>query len=645
MERFTKRKSKLLIPLSIAALTILLFLGGFFGTASDKLTDLLFTNTELASDIVIVAIDDESIQQIGQWPWERNVFAQLITALDTASVIGIDVNFKEPSQRGIADDQALASAIRNSNAPVVLSTDLQENGETRGPLQELKQAAEVGFTNILTSPDAIVRNMIVEKNGVPNFGFQIKKTQKPEKEDELKNIFRKTPRIYFYGQKETFPIISTYAILEGTIPKAFIQNKIILIGATAPDLQDFHKTSVGIMSGIELQANIIQTLEDENLLRENKALNVASIILLTLIAAGITLSLKKFLPLLLTLVGVLVAYNLVAFIGFNVRTILDLLYPNSAFILTAGATIAAQYITTKKEKQFIQSSFSRYLAPQVIDELVEDPGKLTLGGERKKLTILFSDIRGFTSISEKMSPEELTHFLNHYLTNMTMIVLKRNGLVDKFIGDAIMALWGTPLANKKQARDGVQAALEMIESLEKFNNEPEHKDQPDIKIGIGLHTGDAIVGNMGSETRFDYTAMGDNINLASRIEGLNKPYGTQIIVSEALLNELTEEDKRELNITAREIDQVQVKGKKNGVKIFEIVPWTKCEEVEKIMQHFHEAREYYYRGAWDKALTTLEVILKINPEDGPSLLMKARIEELKQNPPENWEGVFTMKTK
>ena len=205
------------------------------------------------------------------------------------------------------------------------------------------------------------------------------------------------------------------------------------------------------------------------------------------------------------------------------------------------------------------------MAPEVINELMTDPSRLKLGGQRKELSILFSDIRDFTSISEKMDPEELTHFLGEYFSRMTAVVLEHRGVVDKYIGDAVMAFWGAPVPEKNHAKQAVATALVMAAELKKLNEENKQKGWPEIKIGIGINSGEVVVGNMGSEKRFDYTVIGDNVNLASRLEGLNKTYQTSILISESTADEVKN------LFTLRELGVTQVKGRQAAVKIFEVL--------------------------------------------------------------------------
>ncbi|MEA3430605.1 MAG: adenylate/guanylate cyclase domain-containing protein [Nanoarchaeota archaeon] len=293
------------------------------------------------------------------------------------------------------------------------------------------------------------------------------------------------------------------------------------------------------------------------------------------------------------------------------------------------------YLDTKrrkeqKEKEKIKSAFKQYVMPAIIDEMLKDPAKLKLGGEKKNLTILFSDIRGFTTISEKLGPEKLVELLNEYLTAMTDIVLENRGVVDKFIGDAIMAFWNAPLDDPKHTRQAVQSAIDMIKALKKCNKDWSARGFPEVKIGIGLNSGDVIVGNMGSEQRFDYTCLGDHVNLSARLESSNKFYGTEIIISDNIYEQVKG------HFIVRELDKVIVKGKTVPIIIHEVL--LDYEHVEK----WKNALSMYRKKRFSNALAVFESL----PKDGPTKMYVGRCTEFMKNPPgDDWNGVHVMKSK
>ncbi|MCX5843757.1 MAG: adenylate/guanylate cyclase domain-containing protein, partial [Deltaproteobacteria bacterium] len=295
-----------------------------------------------------------------------------------------------------------------------------------------------------------------------------------------------------------------------------------------------------------------------------------------------------------------------------------------------------------REKKKIRGAFQYYLTASVINEMLKDPAKLKLGGDKKDLTVLFSDIRGFTTIAENMkTPEELVHLLNEYLTAMTNVVFTYDGLLDKYMGDAIMAVFGAPLNQPDHPLRACKTALDMMDELKKLQIKWADEGRPVLTIGIGINSGDMVVGNMGSEMRFDYTVMGDSVNLGSRLEGINKEYGTNIVISESTHNAVKD------ILFCRELDSVRVKGKNLPVKIYELLGEKKdAEKWEKAVGIFEEGLSKYRQCLWDEAIISFQRVLEIKADDAPAKLYIVRCQELKKNPPEEpWDGVFTMTKK
>jgi adenylate cyclase len=630
--------------LGVTAFFSVLLWQGAFRLWQEKLTDLLFTSEVPPPELVLIGIDDESIRSIGQWPWPRRIFGEILPMLNEAQVIGIDVNFKETSRLGAVDDQFLAEALSRASAPVILSAELVSSGVS-GPAPVFQSRAKAGFTNLLTGRDGVVREFQLRVSEQESFSSQVARAFHSESgENFLKISPNDKFRINFWGRQNTFPILFFRDVLAGRLPVEFFKDKIVLIGATALDLQDYHVTPVGVMSGVELQANVVETIIQEIRYRESGGVTLLALLVLTGLAVLITSRLERPISLIGVSLGILFLYVFGALILFDQHFILDIFYPSLGFIVAGAMMVVYHYAVNAKEKRFIRDSFAYYVSPEVVAALIQDPTKLKLGGEKRNLTILFSDIRGFTSVSEKLPPERLTVFLNRYLTRMSNLILHERGLIDKYIGDAIMALWGTPLENKNHSEDAVRAALKMMEGLEVFNQESIKMDEPNIDIGIGINTGDVTAGNMGSEKRFDYTVIGDAVNLAARLEGLNKLYGTNIIISGFTLKALSRSGKIPDDIVVREIDKVRVKGKTEPVIIFEVVPKYRRQQFEKISSDFETGRTHYYAGNWAAARADFEKILRVAPEDGPTKLLMVRTEELKnQNLP--WDGVYTLTTK
>jgi adenylate cyclase len=298
-----------------------------------------------------------------------------------------------------------------------------------------------------------------------------------------------------------------------------------------------------------------------------------------------------------------------------------------------------KYFTEEREKKKVKGAFQHYLSPDVMHQVLDNPDKLKLGGERRECTVFFSDVRGFTTISEALPPEKLVELMNDYLSPMTEIVLKSGGVLDKYIGDAIMAFWGAPLDRPDQADVAAVSVLRMMEKLEEIRRVFPTKDFPVIDIGCGLNTGIMSVGNMGSSERFAYTVMGDAVNLGARLESITKEYGVRSIMSEYTVAKLADPRRYFL----RDMDDIVVKGKKDPVKIFELIhPMILQSEdrVRDLLGEFAAARLAYRAQEWDKAKAHLNKCLLIRPDDGPTKLYFERIEELEKMPKiENWDGV------
>jgi adenylate cyclase len=621
------------VPILVAFLSW----GGALGRARSAVSDLLFIPRAVPDSIAIIAIDEQSIQTIGQWPWPRAIFAQALQRLEDASVVGVDVNFKEASRLGLADDRALSHALRSSNVPVVLASEMQSDGALIRPISEFASVSFQGIANVTIDSDGIARTIRLRRGTALSLGAMVGKLA-----GGITEFSERAERINFIGPDASIPTRSFLDLIEGRIPQSFLQNRIILIGATAHDLQDFQNTPFGLMSGVEIQATIAENVLANNFLATSSYLDTLLTLVAGLCALGIGFAARRIWVIVLALAAMVVVVWAIVFVAFTQGMILDLLMPTIAIIASAGAAVLERYSTTARERRFIHDTFSRYLAPQVIAELLRDPSRVRLGGERRTLTILFSDIRGFTTLSETMSPQDLGHFLNRYLSAMTDLVLENRGVIDKYIGDAIMAFWGAPLDDETHALNGVRSALAMVKALEEFNEESVKLGKPTIAVGVGLNTGAVTVGNMGSEKRFDYTVIGDEVNLASRLEGLTKTYGVSIIVSDAVLQQIGADVCAREGIMAREIDRVRVKGKTQPVIIHQVMQPQVAERVRAHQELFTQGLAHYYAGRWNEALASLGEFIKHIDSDGPAELICERCREFVQSPPDQWAGVYEM---
>jgi len=644
-----------------------LFHWQIFNWVDLEMTDRLFVREPVSDEVVIVSIDNRSIQELGVWPWPRDFHGRLIEKLEAAGakVIGYDVTF---SEKGINDEEFFESIKNYDNLvfPFEGSVSLAEGrfpifGETLLPLPKILEKYAVGHSVFIADRDGTVRRApLFVKWGeelTPSFGLQILDTAgkiklaEPSSSDrELTFGGRKyfvdqfgLERIFFFGPANTFKKYSFVDVLRQASPDEF-RGKIVLVGAEAPDLHDEYFTPLSgsrPVSGVEIHANVIESILQGKALREENSSAAILLIFLALSAvAAFTISYFKLrfaLPLFFVYA---VAFLAVAAIFFAQGLILPMFYSFLVLILVYGLGVVLRYVLIKEEKRKLKKYFSLYVAKEVVDEILAHPEKVKLGGETKNLTILFSDIRGFTSVSEKMDAQSLVGLLNKYLTAMAKIVLENRGVVDKFIGDAIMAFWGAPLPLENHAEAAVRTALQMSRELKKCNDEWKKLNYPEIKIGIGLNTGEAVVGNIGSHERFDYTVIGDNVNLASRLESLTKFYGAAIIISESTAAAVKDK------FVLREIDCVVVKGKMQGVKIYEVLGFVEeKEKFKNLTEKFERAFELYLKKDWVAAKKVFEEILGEFSEDKPSQILKERLAEFLKNPPADFDGVYRLEFK
>jgi adenylate cyclase len=579
MSGFLKKSPPLLIPLIASALVISLWLLSVFGGFETSLEDHLFRAKPVNPNIVIVSIDSDSIQTIGQWPWPRSVFANFFTALNTAppKAVGLDVIFSEMSHVGMADDATLWNALQTLSYPVVmpieassvaLTQPLPQTNSVLTPLTSFTTTPKVslGAVNLILDQDGIVRTFPAylgyASTTLSTFALQTVDQSGaviPRKPSAIDRIVYATPtdgirRIPF-----------TRALADPSL----LQGKIVFVGVTAPDLHDEQATPVDYgtkMSGVELQSQIANMLlEGYQLVPLRPLWTVLWILTLGLLPGLFFFLLQRrtlWALLLSALSGVLSTVAIVVLFGQG--TIVPLIYTNLAWILSAASLFTYRYILTRREIREVRNVFGKYVSKEVLDLILGNPSAVLLGGEEREVTVLFSDIRGFTTLSEATTATELVSVLNRYFTLMTTEVFKHRGVLDKYIGDAVMAFWGAPIADPLQADHALAAAFGMMERLKEFNEELVREGRPTIDIGIGLCTGSVVVGNIGAESRFDYTVIGDTVNTSSRLEGLNKEYKTHIILSETTKQKLT--TTHEL----KHLGGVKVKGKEQSVEIYTV---------------------------------------------------------------------------
>jgi len=621
------KKNLLIRPLILLSLLLffsLLIFTNSFSHVRASLTDNLQGQKNPLDNIVIIGIDDQSINEIGRWPWERDVFAEILLAVRDAKVIGVDLSFFEPSK-----DDVLLNSTLSSRDNVVLAAEV--NKET---LYKPIFDSDFGYVNLVTDNDGVVRSIRTNlKQGVKPFSYKIYEKAWPSPAEISQDVYN----LNFFGGAGSFNEISARDLLSNP-GKYDFNGKFVLIGATAPDLHDTFvvPTSDGIeMPGVEIQATIVQNFILNSFVRKQSNLFIFFLVLFSGILGVFFLSRLNIYYTIPLVIGIIILYSILGILLFNnSNLLLDFFFVPISLIVFTGTGIGINYIEEKKRSAYISDAFGKYVNKSLLNKIMETK-TLNLGGEKKNITIFFSDIRGFTNLSEKLSPEELGDLINNYLTEMTKIILKNKGTIDKFIGDAIMAFWNAPLEEKQHAELACAAAIEQIKALREFNKSLKGKVN-ELKIGCGIHTGDAIVGNFGSNDRFDYTAIGDSVNLASRLEGLTKHYGASIIISESTHEAIKNK------FPSRRIDLVRVKGKRKPVTIYELC----TQENKPFIKQFEKALDLYLKSRFKESKKEFDKALKMKKTDKPSSIFLERCKQfIKKNPGKNWDGVFEMETK
>ncbi|HBR17121.1 MAG: hypothetical protein A3G39_04185 [Deltaproteobacteria bacterium RIFCSPLOWO2_12_FULL_43_16] len=445
--------------------------------------------------------------------------------------------------------------------------------------------------------------------------------------------------INYYGGQKVFPYYSIADIMSGRIEKERLKGKIVLIGSNAVGIYDMRVTPFeGVYPGVEIHATVIDNILNKRFLVKPQWFNLLDILAI----AGIGIFLGIVIPRLSAITGI---FTVIAFLAgyiyfslylFNHNGLLfNITYPVLVVITTYLCLVLYRYTMEVREKKKIKSTFQHYVAAPVMEEILKHPEKLKLGGEEKELTVLFSDIRRFTTISEGLKPNALINLLNEYLSAMSEVVFKYQGYLDKYVGDAIMAVYGAPLMQEDHINKACLTALDMMERLNGIRQEWKGKGLPILNIGIGINTGNMVVGNVGSEQKYEYTVIGDNVNLASRLEDLNKLYGTNIIVSERVYKQIGED------FFCRELDIVQVKGKIKPVTIYELIDRKGVSSLKGAVDAFHRGLKYYREKRWEEAIKAFNTVIELKPDDGPSLLFIQRCRQFMVSPPpDDWQGIF-----
>jgi adenylate cyclase len=450
--------------------------------------------------------------------------------------------------------------------------------------------------------------------------------------------------IDYEGDVATYPYVSIADVVGRKFPAGTFKGKIVLVGASATGIGDLRSTPFGGINypGVEIHANLIDNILNRHFLL--RGANQVTVDLLVIFLFGVPLGLWLALAQprsMLFGVLLLVPFGLGVWYAFLHGWWLNFIVPSGTLVANVGFVAVYRALVEEKEKRRVRGAFQQYLSPEVIRRLLENPDLVK--PRKTEITVMFSDVRGFTSISEKLDAQELAALLNEYLTEMTQIVFRHDGTLDKYIGDAVMAFWGAPFEDREHSTKGCHAALEMITRLKEMQKKWRSEGRPVLDIGVGLCTGVASVGNMGSTLRYGYTALGDIVNLSSRIEGLNKEYATHILLSDTTYGAV--EDPL---LVFRELDLIRVKGKSQPVTLYELVaargtPEGDAPDLEQHLEFFAQGRACYRERRWQDAQMVFEKLLERWPDDGPARMYLNRCKEyLVAGPEENWDGVYVM---
>lgn len=534
-----------------------------------------------------------------------------------------------------------------------------------GPISRIARASfGLGLVNVFPDEDGVLRRQpLLIRDGdvvVPTTAFRLLIDVMGINYEEIRVV----PGEAIYAGPYTFPIdrqgrfrikwypnddyyipyreFPYYDVLEGRVPGEFFSGKICVIGPTAAALEDLKATPSSLaLPGVKIHTTLLSNLvRGEHVTAMDKTMAILLIFLIGIIVAWFALRFRTILGMaltaLLTVIGVVAAF----YVYIQYTYWAELFRPLTGLVVCYTSTMVYRYVIEERQKRVIKGAFQQYVSPDVVNEIIQDPEKLQLGGERRELTVLFADIQGFTGFSEQLEPEDLTNFLNKFLTVMTHRIFDHQGTVDKYIGDAIMAIFGAPIPFEDHAVKGVEAALGMREELENTRKEWQNTLPATFDLKLGLNTGPMVVGNMGSDVRFDYTVLGDNVNLAARLEALTRQYGVGLLISESTRDPLGDD------FLLREIDAVRVKGRKKPVRTFEVLAKVGTEkdtvELRQLIDDFAQGLELYRARKWDEA----QKIFNSLGEDPASVVFSGRCDLLRdESPGEEWDGVWIMTTK
>jgi adenylate cyclase len=448
--------------------------------------------------------------------------------------------------------------------------------------------------------------------------------------------------INYLGPEMIIPTYSAAALMDGTLPAAALKDKVVIVGATAVGIYDLRVTPFsGTFPGVEIQATIMDNLLRGNFIRTPPFGLIIMLLILVALAVMLGVVLPRFSA---AWAFIFTLFIIEGYVGLNYLLFtrqglqLELFYPLGLIVLVYLGVTMQRFLAEERERERIRKTFESYVAPAIVQEMLKHPEQLRLGGERREITVLFTDIRGFTTMSENLDPEALVKLLHDFLNPMSNIIINQGGTIDKYMGDAIMALFGAPLMQKDHPRLACRAALEMVSSLAALNKTWAEQGRPPLMVGVGVNTGPVAVGNMGSDRLFDYTAIGDNVNLASRLEGLNKYYGTNILISDTTAEAL------ENGFILRDVDMVRVKGKAQGVRIHELIGEGEPDpELARFLELYHQGLALYREKRFHECQLPFGRALELRPSDATCQRYVTLAQKHHETPPaDDWEAVTIM---
>jgi adenylate cyclase len=653
----SKRAQAWWTSLAAAALGLAIMQSGLWRQVELKLYDLLVVHTapnKVELPITIVGIDEATFTELKSgWPLARGHHARLLDNLAEAgvAVVGFDIRLPEASKR--EDDDAFAQAIQRFGH-VVLAADygVREDSAVRQwsridpyPLFLLAGASS-GFAPLTVDPDAVLRRVPSIQDAFWRVVLARFDAARPGIVSSLE--VAEDQRIRYLGGARTFTYVPYHHLLdpERHLPgtwRDFFRDNIVLVGRNIHVIEEvgsaegevvqtpFFAQTKEFMPRVEAHANLIANMAAGEVLREAPAW--WALALWAACALGAMALMRNWHPV-VSGVALAAVIATVAGVEYYAFTRWSLWLPAAGAALTAALIYAGNgalaFYAEQKQRREIRGAFSKYVSEALVDEMIAHPERLKLGGERRVVTVLFSDLAGFTSVSEGLEPEQVGALMNRHFTDMTDAIMERKGTVDKFLGDGLMAFWGAPLADEKQSERAVLASIEMQRRMLKMNADLGTR----LGMRIGIHRGECIVGNMGSAKRFDYSAMGDTTNLASRLEGANKAYGTPILASETVVAAAGDA------LKFREIDAIRVKGKAIGVRVF-----TPCDDPALIALSA-EALAAWREGQFGKAGQAWLRLLQAYPDDPVAKVFLERLQALQKRPASaDWDSTATLTEK